>query len=64
MRAVQAAAAAVRTGGLVVMPTDTVYGIGCDAFDRDAVARLLEAKGRDREMPPPVLVGDVKTLDS
>lgn len=61
--AVQAAAAAVRTGGLVVMPTDTVYGIGCDAFDRDAVARLLEAKGRDREMPPPVLVGDVKTLD-
>ena len=53
----------VQAGGLVVLPTDTVYGIGADAFDADAVAALLAAKGRGRQMPPPVLVGSVATLD-
>ncbi len=52
-----AAVRAVRDGRLVVLPTDTVYGIGADAFDAAAVARLLAAKGRGRDMPPPVLVG-------
>lgn len=61
--AVEEAATAVRAGDLVVLPTDTVYGIGCDAFDPQAVTRLLAAKGRGREMPPPVLIGDVRTLD-
>ena len=42
------------------MPTDTVYGLGADAFSPDAVAALLEAKGRGRSMPPPVLVGSVR----
>lgn len=55
-----AAAAAVREGELVVLPTDTVYGIGGDAFTHAAVRRLLDAKGRGREMPPPVLVGTVR----
>ncbi|MFL6160096.1 MAG: L-threonylcarbamoyladenylate synthase [Marmoricola sp.] len=59
-----AATTAVRAGELVVLPTDTVYGIGADAFDPVAVARLLEAKGRGREMPPPVLVGSPATLDA
>lgn len=54
---------AVSRGGLVVLPTDTVYGIGADAFDPDAVAALLAAKGRGRHMPPPVLVPDARTLD-
>jgi L-threonylcarbamoyladenylate synthase len=54
---------AVSRGGLVVLPTDTVYGIGADAFDADAVAALLAAKGRGRQMPPPVLVPDLRTLD-
>lgn len=53
----------VQRGGLVVLPTDTVYGIGADAFDPDAVAALLAAKGRGRQMPPPVLVGSLATLD-
>ncbi|WP_407320788.1 L-threonylcarbamoyladenylate synthase [Isoptericola halotolerans] len=53
----------ISRGGLVVLPTDTVYGIGADAFDADAVAALLAAKGRGRQMPPPVLVPDVRTLD-
>jgi L-threonylcarbamoyladenylate synthase len=58
------AASAVRRGELVVLPTDTVYGIGADAFDPDAVRRLLAAKGRGREMPPPVLVSAATTLDA
>jgi L-threonylcarbamoyladenylate synthase len=55
-----AAAAAVGRGALVVLPTDTVYGIGADAFNPGAVTSLLEAKGRGRSMPPPVLVGSVR----
>jgi len=46
-----------------VLPTDTVYGIGADAFDNDAVAALLSAKGRGRDMPVPVLVGSWHTID-
>lgn len=61
--AVAQAVAAVRAGRLVVLPTDTVYGVGSDAFDPEAVAALLAAKGRGREMPPPVLVPDVRTVD-
>jgi tRNA threonylcarbamoyl adenosine modification protein (Sua5/YciO/YrdC/YwlC family) len=61
--AVAAAAAAVKSGRLVVMPTDTVYGIGADAFDSRAVAGLLAAKGRGRDMPVGVLVGSWDTID-
>jgi tRNA threonylcarbamoyl adenosine modification protein (Sua5/YciO/YrdC/YwlC family) len=50
----------VRRGDLVVLPTDTVYGIGADAFTPDAVTALLDTKGRGREMPVPVLVGSVR----
>lgn len=62
--AVTAAAGAVRRGELVVIPTDTVYGIAADAFSHDAVRALLAAKGRGREMPPPVLVSAATTLDA
>jgi L-threonylcarbamoyladenylate synthase len=61
--AVAAAVAAVKSGGLAVMPTDTVYGIGADAFDSRAVAALLAAKGRGRDMPVGVLVGSWHTID-
>ena len=53
---------AVKGGRLVVLPTDTVYGIGADAFDNAAVAALLSAKGRGRDMPVPVLVGSWHTI--
>jgi L-threonylcarbamoyladenylate synthase len=58
-----AAARAVRAGRLVVLPTDTVYGIGCDAFSADAVRGLLAAKNRGPDMPVPVLVGSWSTID-
>ncbi|MBT0568426.1 L-threonylcarbamoyladenylate synthase [Williamsia sp. CHRR-6] len=60
---VRAAVGAVKAGRLVVLPTDTLYGIGCDAFDSDAVSSLLAAKGRGRDMPVPVLVGSWDTVD-
>jgi L-threonylcarbamoyladenylate synthase len=56
------AASAVRRGELVVLPTDTVYGIGADAFSAEAVGDLLTAKGRGRTMPSPVLIGSPNTL--
>jgi len=57
------AARSVRAGELVVLPTDTVYGVGADAFNREAVAKLLAAKGRGRDMPVPVLVGSWNTIE-
>ncbi len=58
------ARAAIGRGELIVLPTDTVYGIAADAFHPVAVQRLLEAKGRTRQAPPPVLIPDVDTLDA
>src|SRR5215467_1133523 len=54
---ISAAAAALRKGELAVLPTDTVYGVAADAFSPYAVGVLLAAKGRGRQMPPPVLTG-------
>ncbi len=62
--AISAAAMAVHRGELVVIPTDTVYGLAADAFDPESVQLLLDAKGRGRHMPPPVLVHSVATLDA
>ena len=62
-RGAQLAADAVQRGEIIVLPTDTVYGVGADAFDAAAVAAVLAAKGRGRDMPPPVLVPSVRTLD-
>jgi L-threonylcarbamoyladenylate synthase len=59
-----AATAAVLRGELVVLPTDTVYGVGADAFNPAAVSTLLAAKGRGRDMPPPVLVGSVRAASA
>jgi len=56
--ATEAARTAVEAGECIVLPTDTVYGIGADAFSAEAVQRLLDAKMRGRDMPPPVLIGD------
>src|SRR6185369_10644970 len=60
---IRAAVEGIARGDLVVLPTDTVYGIAADAFKPWAVSALLNAKGRGRHMPPPVLVGSRHTLD-
>lgn len=59
-----AATEAVANGELVVLPTDTVYGLAADAFSPEAVQRLVTAKGRGRDMPPPVLIGSSATLEA
>ncbi|WP_024355455.1 L-threonylcarbamoyladenylate synthase [Leucobacter chironomi] len=53
---------AIGSGQLVVLPTDTVYGVAADAFSPEAVQRLLDAKGRGRQSPPPVLIPNTATL--
>jgi len=61
---IAAATLAAQRGQLVALPTDTVYGVGVDAFSPSAVSSLLAAKRRGREMPPPVLVSAATTLDA
>lgn len=61
-RGIAAAIEAVKNGELVVLPTDTVYGIGADAFTPFAVKALADAKGHGRQAPP-VLIGSRHTLD-
>ncbi|HET6209048.1 MAG TPA: L-threonylcarbamoyladenylate synthase, partial [Jatrophihabitans sp.] len=61
--AIAAATRAVAAGSVVVLPTDTLYGIGADAFNPSAVASVLAAKGRGRDLPVPVLVGSWSTID-
>jgi tRNA threonylcarbamoyl adenosine modification protein (Sua5/YciO/YrdC/YwlC family) len=58
----RAARQAIARGELVVIPTDTVYGVAADAFSASAVAALLAAKGRGRQQPPPVLVAGLSTV--
>jgi L-threonylcarbamoyladenylate synthase len=60
---IASAVGALKGGRLIVMPTDTVYGIGADAFDNTAVSALLAAKGRGRDMPVGVLVGSWHTIE-
>ncbi|WP_420175341.1 L-threonylcarbamoyladenylate synthase [Luteococcus sp. OSA5] len=62
--ALSAAQATIATGECIVLPTDTVYGIGADAFSSAAVQGLLDAKRRGRDMPPPVLVAETGMLEA
>ena len=64
MAGMRLARVALAKGELVVIPTDTVYGVAADAFTPPAVDRLLAAKGRGRVSPPPVLIPNVATMDA
>lgn len=64
LAAARSARQALGRGQLVVLPTDTVYGVAADAFAPEAVQRLLDAKGRGRQSPPPVLIPNTATLDA
>jgi len=59
---IMVAAQIVRSGGLVVYPTETVYGLGCDPFNVEAVKRILDVKG-DRKKPLPVLAASIVDVD-
>ncbi len=63
-QALAAAEDAIAAGACIVLPTDTVYGIGANAFDAAAVQGLLDAKQRGRDMPPPVLIAEPSMLRS
>lgn len=52
------AAAVIRAGGLVILPTDTVYGVACDLWQANAVAALYAAKQRPPEKAIPILISD------
>lgn len=56
---IEAAADRIRAGGLVVYPTETVYGLAADATDPAAIERVFETKGRDRDKPLSMAVPDL-----
>ena len=59
-RAIDEVVQALRCGGLVILPTDTVYGVGCDIWQPEAVARLYWAKRRPRHMAIPILLSSAE----
>jgi L-threonylcarbamoyladenylate synthase len=54
----------VTQGGVIVFPTDTVYGIGCDPCNESAVERVFKIKRRDENKPMPILVGDTSQAEA
>lgn len=56
-------ASIVKEGGVVVFPTDTVYGIGCDPYSDSSVARIFEIKGRQEDKPLPVLAASTEDAE-
>jgi len=60
--AVQQASDVLHRGGLVIFPTETVYGLAADALSEEAVRRVWEVKGRPSDKPLPVQVADVDGL--
>ncbi len=56
------AVAALKRGEVIVLPTETLYGLGADAFNEAAVERVFRLKGRDPGTPIPVLVADTAML--
>ena len=64
LRAVESAVAALKAGGLIVMPTDTVYGVAADARNPEATALLFDAKRRDRGKPIPLLASGIAQVEA
>lgn len=56
-------ASIVRCGGVIVFPTDTVYGIGCSPYNDRAVERVFQIKGRNRACPFPVLAANLHDIE-
>lgn len=64
LEGLRAARTAIARGDVIVMPTDTVYGVAADAFSPAGVQKLLETKERGRSAPPPVLVPDAAAFEA
>ncbi len=60
---ITAAVDCLKSGGIIAIPTDTVYGIGADPFNADAVQKLYTLKGRPEEKPIPLVLGSVKDVE-
>ncbi|MGC2574746.1 MAG: Sua5/YciO/YrdC/YwlC family protein, partial [Candidatus Nitrosopolaris sp.] len=56
-------ASIVKTGGVIVYPTDTVYGIGCDPYSDEAVERIFAIKGRNKANPFPILASNIEDIE-
>ncbi len=59
---VEEAAALLKKGGLVILPTETLYGLACDALSPAALARLIDAKGREAGKPIPLIAPDAEAV--
>jgi tRNA threonylcarbamoyl adenosine modification protein (Sua5/YciO/YrdC/YwlC family) len=62
MRLIRKAVEILRSGGIVIYPTDTVYGMGCDLFNKKGIERLHEIKRRDRKQPLSFICADLKDI--
>ena len=60
---IQKAAQIINKGGIVIFPTDTVYGIGCDPYNQKAVLSLYKIKKREKTKPLPVIGYSKKELE-
>ena len=63
LAAIERAAAAIRGGGVVAIPTDTVYGLAADPFQREAVRRIFRLKGRPESKPILLLVESLRQVE-
>jgi L-threonylcarbamoyladenylate synthase len=59
---ISSAIAALQSGNVIVFPTETVYGLGADALNREAVEKVFQLKGRNPENPIPIIVADQTML--
>ena len=54
----------IKNGGIIIFPTDTVYGIGCDPYNENAVKKIYEIKNRDSTKPLPILGYSKRVLEN
>lgn len=62
MRLIRKAVEVMRSGGVIVYPTDTVYGLGCDLFNKRGIERIYEIKKRSRKQPLSFICADLKDI--